>query len=86
MKKDRHYYYSELDNDNNLIHDRDWIKEAMRCTLEKHSQWNDVKDDSLDKIIDDKSFKIKDYLEFISMKNKNIAAELRKLEGRVDPI
>ena len=80
MKKDRHYYYHQLINNKELFNNKEWLKEAMLCSLNKHIEW-EVKPINIQKILDHKDFTIQDYLDFISLQNKKIAAELRKLEN-----
>ena len=79
-KKDRHYYYQELEKSDDLFNNKEWLKEAMLCTLNYHNGW-DVKPESVQKILDNNKFSKQDYLDFISMKNNKIAADLRSLEG-----
>lgn len=79
MKKDRHYYYQMLKNNNELFYDKSWLKEAMICTLERHAGWT-VKEKNLDAIIVDNNFTSEEFLDFIAMENKIISKKLRELE------
>ena len=79
MKKDRHYYYQELETNNNLALDKEWLKKALICTLEEHANW-DISENSLERILNNKKYTKNDYLDFISMNNKLIAKDLRILE------
>lgn len=79
-KIDRHYYYQSLKDNNDLFRDKTWLIEAMKCTLERHAGWV-VSLGSLNKIVSDPKYTIDDFLDFISMNNKVIAADLRELEG-----
>lgn len=80
MKKDRHYYREELDKDWNLLKDKEWMYEALKCILVEHQNWK-VSEGNLNLIIDDKKYTIYDYLDFLALENKIIAQDLRKLEG-----
>ncbi len=82
MKKNRHYYYELLKNDKNLIDNKVWLKEALLCSLEKHIRW-EVSSDSLEEIING-DYTQEEYLDFISLTNEVIAADLRKLENIED--
>ena len=79
LKKDRHSYYEELSKNKELIQNKEWLKEALNCTLEIHATWP-VSENSLDKILTSNIYTTEDYLDFISMKNKLIAQDLRVLE------
>lgn len=79
MKINRHSYYKELDENDQLMLDRVWLKKALKCTLEEHAGWT-VSEDSLERLLNDKNFTKKDYLDFISMKNELIAEKLRNFE------
>ena len=83
MSKDRHYYYQELKDNDELFADKEWLKEAVQCTLIKHSDWK-VSNINLDEIIYDKKYTKDNFLDFISMQNKLIAKDLRDLEGIKD--
>lgn len=79
MKKDRHYYYQELKSNNELALNKEWLKKALKCTLEEHVNWA-ISENSLEQILDNKKYTKNDYLDFISMNNKLIAKDLRVLE------
>ncbi len=83
MKKDRHYYYQELKDNDDLFLNKEWLKEAMQCTLKKHATWS-VLEENIDKIINDSKYTKDDFLDFISMQNKLIASDLIALEGIKD--
>lgn len=83
MKKDRHHYYQELKDNDDLFLNKVWLKEAMLCTLTKHATWS-VLEENVDKIINDSKYTKDDFLDFISMQNKLIASDLRALEGIKD--
>ena len=83
MKKDRHYYYQELKDNDDLFWNKEWLKEAMQCTSKKKATWS-VLEENIDKIINDSKYTKDDFLDFISMQNKLIASDLRALEGIKD--
>jgi len=80
MSKSRHDYYTELKKDNDLLNNKKWLKEALKCTLEKHSDWY-VSDKILNIIISNKKYTLDDYLKFISKNESVIAKDLRALES-----
>ena len=34
MKTDRHYYYEELHKKHELMKDKEWLKKALKCTID----------------------------------------------------
>lgn len=74
-KKDRDYYYRELESDDGLLENRFWLEAAVLCTLQDYAgEYASLK--NVDKIVN-KNLSKQDYLDFISMKNETLTKELQ---------
>ena len=80
MNTDRHYYYNQLEENDELFLDKAWLKNALKIIIE-YNHYKRISDEHLNTIVNNTKYTKQDFLDIFSLKDAVIAEDLRILNN-----